>query len=251
MEQQTQPNQEPTPEQPKQPEAELFQKIAKQDKYIQAERTKLAEANKSLEMSRKEAETYKSLRSKDPFEILEHFGVTYDKLVEVDKQRRRSPIDPHVKKALDEVNALKEQIKQERDSLTTEKLSRAEVKLVSDIEQSIKENEYDLISHLGGQQVVRDYMEEVFASTGNVPTVREACEAVNEYMAEKVLKVKDSKWLRPKEEGKKAVEKESKPSKTLSNKLVQTSAATVISKPTTVQGYREAALALLKELKKN
>lgn len=241
---------EPTPEQPKQPDTELFNKIAKQDKYIQAERAKLAEANKSLEMSKKEAETYKSLRSKDPFEILEHFGVTYDKLVEVDKQRR-SPIDPHVKKALDEVNALKEQIKQERDSLTTEKLSRAEVKLVSDIEQSIKENEYDLISHLGGQQVVRDYMEEVFASTGNVPTVREACEAVNEYMAEKVLKVKDSKWLRPKEEEKKAIEKESKPSKTLSNKLVQTSAATVISKPTTVQGYREAALALLKELKKN
>lgn len=218
--------------------AEQFQRIAKQEKYISAERQKLDEARKSLESTKLEAESYKSLKGKTPFEILEHFGITYDKLLEADKMRT-DPISKVKEDAKREVESLRNEISRKEQEAMNARLSKAEVQLKSDIDHEIRTNEYDLIEHLDAKDAVKDYMEEIYNTTGEIPSVKDACDAVTAHLVDRISRVKESKWLKPKEPVTDEAIKEfnaSKPeaikSTTLSNKMVQSS-TTKVEKPMT------------------
>ena len=212
---------------------------------------KIEEAKKAFEADKQEIEKYRRLKDKDPFEILEHFGVSYEKLVEADKNRRTTPIDPIAKKALEEVERLRVELESKQQAVEKEKLSRAEIKLMADIDQAIKPHEFDLIEGLGEQAAVRDYMEEMFAQTGEIPDIKEACEAVTQSLVEMFSKVKDSKWLKPKEVVQEVLQKEEAPvekkRETLSNKMVQSSSSN--DKPMTEQERIKAAIAAMSATK--
>lgn len=159
-------------------------------------------------------------------------------------------MDPVAKKALETVEQLRMELESKDKEATKERMSKAELKLMADIDRAVKENEYDLIEHLGEQAAVRDYMEEVYAQTGEIPDYKEACEVVNNYLIEQFNRVKDSKWLKPKEiiEESKEVDQAPKKAAGLSNKMVQTT--TGQDKPMTQAQRIAAAVEVMKSFKK-
>jgi hypothetical protein len=168
-------------------------------------------------------EKYKSLKGKDPFDILAHFDISYEQLLEADKNRRTTPMDPMAKKALETVEQLRMELDNKAKEAEKEKLSRAEVKLMSDIDATIRTHEYDLIEKLGEQSAVRDYMEEIYAQTGEIPDIKEACEAITQHLVTKFSAIRESKWLKPKEPVVQVEEVDNTPKKAavLSNKMTQ------------------------------
>jgi DNA-binding protein H-NS len=239
-----------TPEAIKAPESpqesnlsDTFQRIAKQESFVKSERAKIEEARKAFEADKEDISKYRSLKEKNPFEILEHFGISYDKLLQADKDRQ-NPIDPMVKKALDAVEQLKGELNSEKEKVVQERRSKAEIKLQADIAQVIKTHEFDLIEKLEAKDSVREYMEEMYATTGEIPDVKEACEAVTERLAARFMSVKDSKWLKPKEAPvpERATESNTETQKnhTISNKMTQSSVGT--DKPMTESERFKAAL---------
>lgn len=202
--------------------AEQFNRIAQQEKFIKNERQKIDEARKQFEAEKALADSYKSLKDKNPFEILEHFGITYDKLLEADKERN-NPIDPAIKKALEKVEQLELRLSKADKEAEEARIAKAEVQLKADISKVIKEKEYDIIEKLGAEDTVKDYMEEYFNQTGEIPKIEEACEAILEELINKFTAIKDSKWLAPKVTTKPEEKTTDFTEKVLSNKLTQTS----------------------------
>lgn len=221
--------------------SQTFQRIAKQENHVKAERAKIDLARKELEAEKIKADKYSSLEGKDPFSILEHFGISYDKLLEADKQRR-NPIDPNIKKALESVEQLKSQLNDREQEVIKEKRSRAEIELMTNISKTIKEHEFDVIEQLGAEPIVREYMEEMYSLTGEIPDYKDACQAVTDDIVNKYQKISNSKWVKPKEE---IIIKEEVPvgSKTLTNKMVQSSVAN--DRPMTDSERFKAALQTL------
>jgi hypothetical protein len=222
--------------------AEAFAKISKQEKFLRAERAKIEEARRAFDAEKQKAESYNRLSSaKDPFEILEHFGITYEQLLEAD-QKRANPIDPTVKKALDKVQELENRLKAKEEEAIQERRTKAEMQLRAEITKTIKEQDYDIIELAGAEQSVIDYMEEIYNQTGKVIPAQEACDAVTNALVEQYQKVSKSKRLQPKVEQPK-VEMPKEPTKTLTNKMTQSS--TKSSAPMTEQERIKAALALM------
>ena len=99
-------------------------------------------------------------------------------------------------------------------------MQRAELALNAEIDKTIAEHEFDLIPTLGMQKSVIEFMEEVYNTTGEVPSVKEACEAVTNHIVGLYQKASVSKWVKPKVE--EVIKKEEpKSPNTVSNKLSQ------------------------------
>jgi len=199
--------------------ADTFQRINKQETHLKSERVKIEEARKAFESEKEKAERYKSLEGKSPFEILEHFGITYDKLLEADKERH-NPIDPAVRKALEKVEQLESKLNTKDEEATRERRTRAEIQMKADIAKTIKEHEFDVIETMNAESVVVEYMEEIYSQTGEIPDYKEACQAVTDNIVEQYHKLSKSKWVKPKEESIKESIPEIIP-KTLANKMTQ------------------------------
>lgn len=232
------------------PLAEQFRRIAKQEKYLSTERAKIDAAQKANIEERKLVENYKSLQGKNPFEILEHFGITYDKLLQADKERQ-SPVDPKIREALKKVQELESKMSSKEREVEEAKLSRAEIQLKADIDSIVLSKEYDLIDKLDSKDAVREYMEEIYDTTGTIPTIEEACDAVTSYLVDKFSAIKESKWLKPKEgangdikgdSGDKIATPEAPKVKGLSNKMTQTTDFS--KKAMTVEERLQAATAI-------
>lgn len=234
-----------SPESPQESKlADTFQRIAKQESFVKAERAKIDEARKAHEADKEDISRYRSLKDKNPFEILEHFGISYDKLLRAD-QDRRNPIDPNIRKALEAVEQLKSELSSEKEKVTQERRSKAEVQLQTSIAEAIKTNDYDLIDKLDAKDAVREYMEEIYATTGEICDIKEACEAVTEHLASKIMSAKDSKWLKPKEVVQESIKEPEMPQKvsTISNKMTQSSIGK--DKPMTESERMKAAIEVL------
>ena len=238
-----------TPEQSPQDKklAETFQRIAKQESHVKAERAKIDEARKAFETEKAKADKYSSLEGKNPFDILEHFGISYDKLLEADKERR-NPMDPNVRKALQEVEALKSQLSTKDEEATQERRSKAELQIKAEIARTIKDNEFDVIEVMGAESAVMEYMEEIYSQTQEIPDYKEACQAVADSIVEQYHKLSKSKWVQPKAEVKEqSIQKSIPDSKSLSNKMTQSAVAN--DKPLTEAQRFQAALNALKAQK--
>lgn len=179
--------------------AETFQRITKQETHLKNERAKIEEARRSFEAEKEKAERYRSLEGKNPFEILEHFGITYDKLLQADKERA-NPVDPNVKKALEKVQELESKLISKEEQAANERRSSAEMHIKSEIQKTIREHEFDMIEILGAEQAVIDYMEEMYDQTNEIIDYKVACQAITDNLVEQYNKLSKSKWVRPKEE---------------------------------------------------
>lgn len=199
-----------------------FQRLSEQEKGVRSERERLRALNSELEQAKKDAKAYQELKNKNPFEILAHFGVTDEKIIEAD-QLRQDPVAKLKKEALEEVNKLRNEIMTEKEKAQQERLARAEIELRSQIDTTIKEKEFDLIEKLDAQDSVKDYMEEMYAQTGEIPEVSDACQAVLDHIIAKYRSVENSKWLTKKQAAEITKAADTiKNVDTLSNKMVQT-----------------------------
>jgi hypothetical protein len=201
---------------------ENFDRIAKQEKFQQETRKRLEAERLQLEQERAELSEYKKIKqikSENPMEVLKLLGLSVDDVVRAANNPKN--IDPVAAKALEAVEKLQAELKAERDALHKQKLTKVEQELTANIQAEIKAGEYDLIEQLELSHTVREYMEEIYDRTGEITDVKEACKAVNEYLAGNIKKVLGSKWLKP-AEVEKLVEavKEDKPKTTLTNKMV-------------------------------
>lgn len=205
---------------------ETFQRIAKQERHLSEERKKIEEARKAFEQDRADVEAYrnlKKLKDADPFEVLNQLGLSYDQLTQLAIEKAK-PSDPLAKKALEEVQKLQNELQSAKQKEQQERFAKAELQLMTEITKVAKESEYDVIEKLGAHSTVREYMEEMYAQTGEIPNIKDACQAVTDHIASLYQKISDSKWVKPKEEPK-PVAKEPVPAKeSLSNKLTQTTA---------------------------
>ncbi len=228
------------------PLAEQFQRVAKQEKHLQEERKKIDEARRSFEAEKNDADIYRSLKSKDPFEILNHFGLDYDKLTKlaIDKSK---PGDPIARKALEAVERLQNELKEKDSQVHKEKIGRAEMQLMNDINTTIKSGEFDVIEKLDAVGTVREYLEEMYAQTGEIPDIKEACQAVTNHIVGLYQKISDSKWIKPKDIPEKIEEILQPKAESISNKMSQTSAT--LSKPMTESDRMNAAIKAMEMVK--
>lgn len=223
-----------------------FKRIAEQDKMNRDARKTLEDSRKLLDKDKDELERYRAFDRQlkdDPLTVLEKLGLPYDRIQQLATQRNQN-LDPKVLEA-----RLKEEIKKEfnqRDEeIKKERYSLEELKLQSRISETVKQHEFDLIETFGAESAVREFMEEVYNESGQIPDIKTACEAVMEDLVEKASRVSTSKWLKKTEEKViKELIQEEKKTKTLSNKMTQSSTPKV-TKFMSEEERMQAAMALL------
>jgi len=204
-----------------------FERIAKQEKFNQENRKQIEEKRKEFEKDKEELERYRLFDQelkKDPLKVLEKLGLSQDHIVKLlNESRNPNPLAPEVKEALEIAKRAEAALKERDERDKQERLSKEELKLTAAIDDIVTKEQYDLIEHFEAKSAVREFMEQYFEETGEIPDIKMACEEINNTLVAKVSLAKESKWLKPKEEIKEEPVK--KEIHTLSNKMVQSSAA--------------------------
>ena len=225
---------EPTPEVPvsepkKDDFASNFEKITKQEKHNSEIRKQLESNRKAFEADKAELEKYRQFDKQlkeDPLSVLEKLGLPLDRIQQL-AQQKQNPVNAEARKAMELAQRLEAELKSRDERAEQEKLAKEDIRLNASIAATVKAEGYDIIEHLGMHSAVREFMEQYYEETGEIPDIKIACNAVVENIAEKFSKIKDSKFLKPKEvipEPESLVTKqEDKVPKTISNKMAQSS----------------------------
>lgn len=174
--------------------AEQFSRVNKQEKHISSEKERLEAMRRELEEARQDALRYRELKNRNPFEILEAFGVTYDKLLEADQERRK-PIDPYVKEQSRQIAELRDLLMTQKREQEAEAMARREKALIASIRDTVATRGFDVIEKLGLHNEVKEYMAAEYEQKGEVPSFEDACKAVTRAVVTKYSSIKDSKWL--------------------------------------------------------
>lgn len=233
--------------------SEAFTRITKQENYIREERRKIEESKKAWEVDKSEADQFrklKKMKEADPLQALESLGLSYDSLSQY-VNSVKNPVDPVVKRALNELSQIKEELHSSKERETKERISKAEQYVETQITQLTATPDYDIIAKVGAEKAVREFMEKVYDETGEIPEVKDACEAVAEHIAELYQQIATNPRLTKKKAAEITEAKEKlSPStaedyaRTLSNKLTQSTVAR--EKPMTDAERMAAAMAVFK-----
>lgn len=231
-----------------------FDRFARQDKHVADIRRQLEETKKEFQKDKEELEKFREIEKKlkdDPLATLEQLGLSTNRLNQL-FQERSDPRNASERKALAIVEEFKreQREKEEKD---------AHNKLKNIIHSEIKSKEFDIITDLGMQDSVREYMLSYLDETGEFPKVADACEVIARELYEKVSKTTKSKYYskfsKPTKEEVVEEEEEEQEVKpvirerrvsTLSNKLTQSSQQ--VHKVKTDKDYMDDAIQLMKRI---
>lgn len=210
--------------------ASNFANIIKQEKHNTEIRKKLEEERRKIEQDRKDLEAFKS--------------VTSNAINQVPHSQ------PEVKDAFRAIEQLKAELREKQEEDLNRKYADKEKQLDEQIAHTVKNKEFDIIEKLGLYTDVKNKLFELHKKSGTTPTIEEACELVADEISEKYSRIKDSKFLKPREARSEA-SRASEPASTgiksvLTNKMVQNPS---ISKPKTDDERLKAADAWLKASK--
>lgn len=243
-------SQEISQSQPEEKKESLFDRIKKVEGLHKQTRTELDQERKKLEEQQiklKKYEELEELSQKNPIELMEKLGWSYDKLTKLmlDKDK-----DPHLKELHERLDRMEKDKEETKQKEIEEKNKILYSKLIDSIDQTIKENDYDLIDKLDYRQEIVQHMTNIynkFAEEGKpkVISFKDACEDVNNKVAADIKALKKSKWLREKEEEKR--ERDNDSPSTLTNKMSQTSSK--VKNLTTEEERIEAAIRLAKNMR--
>lgn len=238
---QTLPAVEPQKEEAK-PEDQLSQKfaeLAKMEAKYQADiremKQKLEEANKGIEGKYSKEELLSQLQDeykKNPRAFLEEkLGGSYDSLSdfilnEEDRVKENQTMSV-VEELKKEIQGLKEERNQEKETQKTEAVKKQEEEFKGNIKNYIssKEDDFGLIGSLDESGTVFDVMMEHYDKTGKTMDIDDACRQVEDYYVESIKKiahlpkVKKLFSLDNNNETKNTSEKEETQSSTLTNNL--------------------------------
>lgn len=202
-----------------------FEKITKQEKHNSEIRRQLETNRKAFETDKAELERFRQFDREfktDPLAVLEKLGLSMARIQQL-AQEKQSPVNPEARRAIELAQRLEQELKTRDEKEKNDKLSREEIKLNAAISETVKNEGYDIIEHLGLESSVRDYMEQYYDETGEIPEIKVACEAIANDIAAKISKVKDSKFLKSKEPEVITEPVESSVPKTITNKMAQSS----------------------------
>ena len=202
-----------------------FEKITKQEKHNSEIRRQLETNRKAFETDKAELERYRQFDKElknDPLSVLEKLGLPLSRIHQL-AQEKQTPQNPEARRAIELATRLEQELKQRDEKEKQEKLSREDIRLNASIAETVKSGGYDIIEHLGLESSVRDFMEQYYEETGEIPDIKTACEAVAADIVTKLNKVKGSKFLQPKEEESLVTKQVSEVPKTITNKMSQSS----------------------------
>lgn len=204
---------------------------------LDQERKKLEEQQNRL----KKYEELEELAEKNPIQLMEKLGWSYDKLTKLmlDKDK-----DPQLKEYHDRLERIEKDLEDSRQKEIDRNNQILYSKMINSIEEEVKNNEYDLIEHFDYKDEVIKYMEKMYTKNKILLSFKDACEDVNNKLANEIKKAKKSKWLQEKEE---KMEKEDESPSTLTNKMSQTSSK--VKNLTTEQERIDAAIRMAKNMR--
>lgn len=174
---------------------EAYKRISKQESHLKSERDKIDAARKAFEAEKEKAARYSSLEGQDPFTILEHFGISYEALLKADADRRTN-VSPESKRALEKIQELESKINAKQEQEERERRQRAERQLREDLQKTVKERQFDVIEVMQAEDMVIEYMEEMYSLSNEIPSYEESCRVVAEALLDKYSKIAETNMFK-------------------------------------------------------
>jgi hypothetical protein len=243
-------------ERPKQPiGADRFAALARKERQIQKQLSDLKTQQSrltSIEQARKEAAV-------NPVKALESLGLTYEQITNFILGGNKPTPDLEVKAVRDEVDRLRQE-QATRDQAQQEAAKRQAEKeyndIITDFNGEIKgyiaanKDQYELTSMYQGEEIVYQTIEQHFANSGKIMTIKEASDLVEQYFEGEVRRAQGTKKFQaqPKPEVKGQSQRESvakQSSPTLSNEMTS-SAPSLLPAKTENDRIQRAMAALSK-----
>lgn len=192
------PTAESTPVTPSNPQ-EVF---AKRERQLRKMQQDLQEQKQALEAKQKQYETDyvpKSKLKEDPWSILQETGLDYDQLTE---SLLAQPTDPASRALMSKLKALEAKMyESERNAQQSQAQQAEQVKtqLLNEIKITTQGNEhFELIEQTGSHDAVVELIESRYNTTGELLTVQEAAEQIENYLLDEAYKIAQSKKVQAK-----------------------------------------------------
>lgn len=240
-------------EAPKPPGGDRFAALAKKERALQAQMQQL----KAAQAKQAEYESARAQAASNPIKALESLGLSYEQITQFMLNGNKVTPELELKGVKDEIAAFKaEQLKREEDAKTAqEKRAKAEYQAtLSEFNQEVADfistnaETYELTSLFEGQAIVSATIEQHFAQTKKILSIKEASELVEKYFEDQVNVAQKAKKFQakqqPKEESQPRREQSSKTAApTISNELTS-SAPSMLPAKTEQDRLRRAMAAL-------
>lgn len=235
--------------------ADRFAALAKKERSLQ----KQAADIKAREAKVKEWDSLRSQVAANPVKAMEALGITYDQLTQFLLNGQQPTADLQMKQVRDEVEALKKQQVEEKRRVQEQAKRQAEQEYqqtIQDFSSEIKDfvvtnkDNYELTNMYQGDAIVYATIEQHFANTKKIMSIKEAADLVEGYFEEQVRAAQQTKKFqgdtKPKDEGRvKAESGVKQPSPTLGNDYTS-SAPSLLPAKTENDRIRRAMAALNK-----
>lgn len=209
---------------------ESFDRAAKHERYISKLRKELEDTKKKYETEEKELLKFREIEralKEEPLEMLERLGFTSAKLNQL-FQERSDPRSIETRKLRAELEEIRRETREMAKLKEEQELQQARAQLSRHINKEIEQKEFDIISLLGAENTVLEYIEAYHEETGDLPDITEACEVIAKELHSKISKTSESKYLKKLKNQKAEYEDEDEeeeeevlPKRTLTNKMTQ------------------------------
>lgn len=244
----------PKIEAPKAPGSDRFAALAKKERAIQKQ---LAEI-KSKEASVKAFEQLKASATSNPLEALKALGISYEQLTQFLLNGSKPTPELEVSQVKADLDKLRQEqiVREEQTKLAAKQAAEREYQeTLADFGNEVKgflqsnKDSYELTNMYQGEEIVLSTIEQHFANTKRIMSIKEASDLVEAYFEEQVSNAQKTKKFQAKQEPKvgegqskrEPVAKSSTP--TLSNGL--TSSAPSMLPAKTEQARMQRAIAAL------
>lgn len=225
------------------------QAILKQKQAMAQERAQIQAQMAEAQKWREEREAWQRQQQEfrlNPHKLLEHYGLSFDQLQSFYMNDGKPTPDMHVQAIKSEVEALKAQrLKEEQERQKAQQqaqeahMKQVETQLRGSIGDFVQKNAetYELIAANGADQVIYDIMEEHYNRTGQLLTIKQSADMLEEHLTEQFKKLQQAKKFQkpPAQEGTTPAAASSPPksaqptTSTLTNKSTASTAPSLVS----------------------
>lgn len=232
------------------PGADRFAALAKKERAIQQQATALKEREAKLA----DFESIKQKATSNPLEALKILGISYEQITEFILNGQKPTPDLQVSAVKQEIDALRKERELEKEAAKKaqeEEHSRTMEQFRAEVGNFIKTNaeQYELTALYNGESIVEATIEQHFAATQKVLSIKEAADLVEAYFEDQVKAASQAKKFQAKQEpkapGQPAKEMERTKAPTLNNGMTS-SAPSLLPAKTEADRVQRALAALEK-----
>ncbi len=224
-----------TPDKQKDEFLDRFTKLSAKERQLVQQRSELAKQKEALDI-------YNKLKSsKNPREIMSHFGVEFSNILE--DNLKGVDENSEIEQLKREFNALKLERQQQQEQLQAKEQEQTYFKAIETISNFVKDNDdYEYINAYGQQQTVFDFIKNHYDATQEALSLEAAAKQVEKTLEDIVEKVKQTKKFQKYLGNNGQGSQQQSESKTITNKSVASQAPFF---PKTDEELRNLAIATL------